>query len=60
LSFEYLLQHHIFTENESRYVVAALLSIIDYVHRQGFAITELSPANIHIDIRTGRLKVTVV
>ena len=59
LSFEQILYSHDFTEDEeeAQYVITGLISIIEYVHSHNFAITELSPSNIHIDINTGCLKV---
>lgn len=48
-SLEVVMQHHQFTESETRYIVIALLSVIEYVHNAGFAITSLSPKDIHIN-----------
>ena len=52
-----LLQYHVFSEEETRYVVMALLSIIEDVHSLGMAMTELSPQHIHIGVNQGQLKV---
>lgn len=57
VSFEQLLEEHSFSEDETRYVVTALLGILDYVHSRGYALAELSPKNIHFDQKSGQLKV---
>ena len=54
--FQELLEEHSFTEDETRYVVQSLLSLLSYVHGKGYALTELSPKNIHFDIMTGQLR----
>lgn len=30
---------HLFSEDDTRYIVMALISIIDYIHNEGYAIT---------------------
>jgi len=38
-----------FTEEEAKYVIFALISIIEELHKKGFAFTELCPKNLHIN-----------
>ncbi len=34
---------HEFSENETKYIASALISVIEEIHGQGYAITQLSP-----------------
>lgn len=34
---------HEFSENETKYITSALISVIEEIHGQGYAITQLSP-----------------
>lgn len=57
LPFELLIHQHPFSEDQIRYIASALVSVLEDVHSQGYALTELSPSNILFDRTTGTLKV---
>lgn len=52
-TLEEVLKEHIFTEDEAKYVIIGLINIIERLHQQKFALTELSPKNILINKKTG-------
>lgn len=49
IPFTLLLHNYPFTEDHTRYVVSALISVLEELHAKGYAFTELSPSNIHFD-----------
>ena len=48
---------HEFNENEGKYVMMTLISIIDGLHRKGYVFGELSPRNFIIDLEKFNIKV---
>lgn len=58
-TLEEVLREHVLTEDEAEYIVLGLINIIERLHQQKFAITELSPQNIIIDRKTGEMKVNI-
>lgn len=52
-----VLKQHVFTEDETKYVVAVLIQVMEFFHEHKYSLTELSPEHLIVEKQTGKLKV---
>jgi hypothetical protein len=55
-----VLKNHVFNEEETKYVVAVVVQILEYFHEQNVALTELAPDHFVVEKKTGQIKVIVL
>ncbi len=52
-----VLKNHVFNEEETKYVVAVVIQILEYFHEKNVALTELAPEHFVVERGSGQIKV---
>lgn len=55
-TLEEVLKYHVLSEEEAKYVIVGLVTMLEKIHQQKFILAELCPKNIIVDRKTGRFK----